>query len=794
MRKIHILDTSVLIDDPAAYKYFKNSDVIIPITVINELDKKKVSVGEVGKNSRVCCRLLDKITELGDISKGVLLDDDILLKVDATYYDLMEDKYKGFGDPYYPDTQILVSTFVIHNNNPDKEVILVSNDINLRIKAKSRGINAIAHEVPRCSLSDLYAGIQTIKNDDAALDLQKKGIINPALYGIELNPNECAYFEDSSGNDIALARQTSPNKLEIIKKIYPWHLSARNKEQLCAIDMIMDKNIDLVTLIGRAGTGKSLVVLATALELVINRKEYDRLIIYRPIQSVGNDIGFLPGTMEEKLAPWFQAIMDNFETLFTSKNGGDWRRELEMYVKRGRIEMEAITYIRGRSIPNAIILLDECFPYEQNIETNSGKKRIGTLYDMWNNKKELPLVKSYNEHTNQFEYKKIINAWNRGERDLLQITCGNRKIKCTENHKFLTENGWVEANKLQRGDLIKTTSPDGHHLLKSVNNDQLQIILGSFLGDGNISNHGLNRYRLRVVHGKQQEEYCKWKAFMFNSNTNEIINNGYSKKPYIKFSSEMFALPNEFPKNKTTCPQWILDRLDARGLAIWFMDSGSVQNNVNATISTCSFNEDSQKRMVQKLQSMGIDCNYKFSPMKYKKSGYYSIYMNKNGYLKLCEIISPYVHTDLHHKIYDSANNPEIGSYIWSNKFNNYGLTIVDSIDILSEKEIVYDLEVEDNHNFIVCSSSRNTMGGLIAHNCQNLSKEDVKTVLTRAGENSKIILTGDIEQIDNSMLDATSNGLTYVIEKFKGSDLAGHITFTQGERSKLATLASEIL
>jgi PhoH-like ATPase len=122
----------------------------------------------------------------------------------------------------------------------------------------------------------------------------------------------------------------------------------------------MDKSIDLVTLIGRAGTGKSLVVLAAALELVINRKEYEKFIIYRPIQPVGSDIGFLPGTMEEKLAPWFQAIMDNFETLFQSKNGGDWRRELEMYQKKGKIEMEAITYVRGRSIPNAIILLDEC--------------------------------------------------------------------------------------------------------------------------------------------------------------------------------------------------------------------------------------------------------------------------------------------------------------------------------------------------------------------------------------------------------------------------------------------------
>jgi len=358
MRKTYILDTSVLIDDPSAYKHFVDSDVIIPIVVVNELDKKKTFVGESGRNARVCCRLLDQISNIGDISTGVLLDDNILLKVDSTYYDL--EQFKGFGDPSYADTRILVSAYIAHLQDPEHNVTLVSNDINLRIKAKARGIDAESHEGPKCSLSDLYAGNQVILDEDAGLDLQKKGFIDPELYGITLNPNECAFFKDSTGGGIALARKVEKNKLKLIKKNYPWNLASRNKEQSFAIDMIMDKSIDLVTLIGRAGTGKSLVALAAALELVINRKEYEKFIIYRPIQPVGSDIGFLPGTMEEKLAPWFQAIMDNFETLFQTKNGGDWRRELEMYQKKGRIEMEAITYVRGRSIPNAIILLDEC--------------------------------------------------------------------------------------------------------------------------------------------------------------------------------------------------------------------------------------------------------------------------------------------------------------------------------------------------------------------------------------------------------------------------------------------------
>jgi PhoH-like ATPase len=231
----------------------------------------------------------------------------------------------------------------------------------LRIKAKSRGIGAESHEGDKYSLSDLYAGTRTVVNEDAGLDLQGRGYIDPATYDLWLSPNECVLFEDAHGDGIALGRKVAADKIKLIKKVYPWNISARNKEQSFAIDLIMDKSVDLVTMIGKAGTGKSLIVLATALEMVLGRKEYDKFIIYRPIQPVGNDIGYLPGTMEEKLAPWFQAIMDNFEILFSTKNGnGDWRRELEMYQKKGRIEMEAITYIRGRSIPNAIILVDEC--------------------------------------------------------------------------------------------------------------------------------------------------------------------------------------------------------------------------------------------------------------------------------------------------------------------------------------------------------------------------------------------------------------------------------------------------
>jgi len=360
MRKTFVLDTSALIFDPQVFKKFPHSDIVIPIACLNELDKLKKQSGEVGKKARVCIKLLDEISSKGDISTGILIDDDILIKIDATYIDTTKDPYQGFGDPTYGDTQILACLQMNWQAHPEHDVTLLSNDINLRVKAKSRGIDAEAHEGEKTSMSDLYSGVQTILNEDAGLELQQSGFIDPRNYGIQLLMHECAIFQSDTCDNIAMGRKVAHNKVKLIRKAYPWNISCRNKEQMFAVDLIMDKNVDLVTLIGRAGTGKSLVALAAALELVLNKREYDKFVIYRPIQPVSSDIGYLPGTLEEKLAPWFQAILDNFEFLFANKNGDNWKRELEMYQKKGKIEMEAITYIRGRSIPNSIMLIDEC--------------------------------------------------------------------------------------------------------------------------------------------------------------------------------------------------------------------------------------------------------------------------------------------------------------------------------------------------------------------------------------------------------------------------------------------------
>lgn len=361
MRKKYILDTSVLVFDPSVYHQFVDSDVVIPVVALNELDNLKKEPGGAGRNARVCIRLLDELIADKDIGIGILLDDDIKLQIDAAYYDSSDPTFAGFGNPTYGDTQILLCAYSHWLAHPDHDVVLVSNDINLRVKAKARGIGAIAHDDKKVSMGELYSGVQVVQDEALGLELQRRSVLDPEEHSLNLLPNECVLFENEDGDGIAMGRKVSSNKLKLIKKFYPWGLASRNKEQSFAIDLILDRDIDLVTIVGKAGGGKSLVILAAALELVIGRKEYEKLIIYRPIQSVGNEIGFLPGTTEEKLAPYYQAIMDNFEILFSNKSGGgsDWKKDFEMFQRKGRIELAPMPYIRGRSIHNAIIFVDE---------------------------------------------------------------------------------------------------------------------------------------------------------------------------------------------------------------------------------------------------------------------------------------------------------------------------------------------------------------------------------------------------------------------------------------------------
>lgn len=350
MTSIYILDTSVIITNPSAYKDFHDAEVIIPIVVLDELDKLKKQPNEAGKNARVAVRRLDEISQnTSDLSLGILLENNIHLYIDINQYPIV-------GDALYGDPHIISCANAIRKERKKDNTILVSNDLNMRVRARALGIEAEKYD-KNVAANDLYSGVQYIQNDEMAGVLLSKGSVKTSDYGLKINPNECVVFQDN-GVDIAKARKTSKDTLRVIKKATPWDLEPRNTEQELAIDLLLDPRIPLITFVGNAGCGKSLLALACGLEMVLNKRIYERMIIYRPTVDVDEGIGWLPGSLDEKMMPWMQPINDNLEVLM-STGEGKAKATLEMYQKKGKIEIDALSFIRGRSIPNSFVLFDE---------------------------------------------------------------------------------------------------------------------------------------------------------------------------------------------------------------------------------------------------------------------------------------------------------------------------------------------------------------------------------------------------------------------------------------------------
>lgn len=367
MRKIYILDTSVLVYDPRAFTSFVGNDVIIPINVLDELDKLKTFPNEAGKNARAVIRALDALCTKGEIHKGIQIENDILLRIDTSYQNT-----DMIGTSTYVDNKILACACTFKDK--PTTAILVSKDINLRIRARAFNLKAEDYEKDKIPVKDLYEGFQEIVSEEIGLLLDEKEELDICFYDElkDLYPNECVNFVDKHGNGMSIGRRIG-NKIKLIQDRNPWGLELRNKEQAFAVDMLCDPKLPLVSLMGFAGTGKTLVAVATGLEMVLGKKAFDKLIIYRPIQPMGNDIGFLPGEIQDKLDPWMAPIKDSMEFLFASKNkksGGNWADKLSPQYA-DKIEMCALTYIRGRSIANSFIILDEA--------QNLSKEEIKTI-------------------------------------------------------------------------------------------------------------------------------------------------------------------------------------------------------------------------------------------------------------------------------------------------------------------------------------------------------------------------------------------------------------------------------
>jgi PhoH-like ATPase len=398
MKKIYVLDTNVLLSDPTSIFAFQENDLFIPMAVLEELDKHKSRPDEVGRNAREISRTLDRMREDGSsLIAGVALPGGGVLRVisiEQNSLELLPVELQNLKvDNMIIAFMLYLKTSTINFGTEDyPESILVSKDINVRIKCDSLGIKCEDYLRMRITddVSDFYKGVDTVEVDEDMVDNfyrnSKICIENDILEGHKLYPNQIVIIKNTLNGQTTKSAITkyvkSENVLIPLAKIESaFGLKPRNKEQSFSLDLLFDDNIKLLTLCGPSGCGKTILALAAGLEQLRGignpaNVRYDKLVVTKPIQPVGKEIGFLPGFLEEKMSPWIAPIKDNLNYLMGGKhsnkskngyseNGSKFSKHdednayLSLMMQKGLIEVEAITFIRGRSIPNALIILDE---------------------------------------------------------------------------------------------------------------------------------------------------------------------------------------------------------------------------------------------------------------------------------------------------------------------------------------------------------------------------------------------------------------------------------------------------
>ena len=378
-KRIYALDTNVLLHDPTSLFRFEEHDVFIPMTVLEELDEKKKGASEVSRNGRQVSRFLNELIEHGNghgISNGLELTSPqgIKLKRGGTVGRLyfQQRATNGHGKA---DNLILAAVIELRDQNPDRSVILVSKDINLRIKAKIYGIDAEDYENDR-ALDDfalLYTGSTELTEDfwDRHPEVQSWNERGRTYYKVtrredeDWHPNQCLFLPGENSIELRVLHVDEEEATLVLLDDHShanhavWGIAARNREQNFALNVLMDPDVDFVTLLGTAGTGKTLLALAAGLAQVMDQQRYREIIMTRATVSVGEDIGFLPGTEEEKMTPWMGALTDNLEVLANPEEGGSWGRQATNDLLASRIKIRSLNFMRGRTFLSRYLIIDE---------------------------------------------------------------------------------------------------------------------------------------------------------------------------------------------------------------------------------------------------------------------------------------------------------------------------------------------------------------------------------------------------------------------------------------------------
>jgi PhoH-like ATPase len=376
-RKV-VVDTNVILFDALAINKFRKADVYIPFSVIEEIDRFKRDLGENGRNARQFSRFIDVLRGQGSLAEGVSLEaagSYVYILNDFNLKNLPPEMNLGVAD-----NRILAVAYTLQKENPESEVELISKDINLRIKADVFGLDAKDYDPENTQFDAMYTGLKELELSPDQIDrFYREKSLDVSGGEQKLFANQYVIMKDQANpNHSAIGRYDG--KLErVIPLISPsesiWGIHPRNMEQSFALDALLNDDILFVSLVGKAGTGKTLLALAAGLYKTLDEGRFQRLLVSRPIFPMGRDIGYLPGDVEQKLNPWMQPIFDNVEFLMGSdKKAAGRAQEL---INQGMLNIEPLTYIRGRSIPNQYLIVDESqnlTPHEiKTIVTRAGQ-------------------------------------------------------------------------------------------------------------------------------------------------------------------------------------------------------------------------------------------------------------------------------------------------------------------------------------------------------------------------------------------------------------------------------------
>jgi PhoH-like ATPase len=374
--KNYVLDTNVLLHDARALFAFADNNVVIPIYVLEEIDTFKKDQSELGRNARQIARLLDEYRSTGGgLSHAQKLENGGTVRVALSKNPIKNPSY----DSRSMDQRILELAIEVRDQDPKTQTVMVTKDVNMRIRGDALGLITADYEPERISVDELYPGNRELLVPSSTIDeFFKDGSVTVDAPG--LHANEFLTLKDEAGKSALTRWDKGLGKAVPVKKLREgvWGIKPRNREQHFALDLLLNEDIKLVTLVGKAGTGKTLLAIAAGLQKVTEEQQFAKLLVSRPIFPLGRDIGYLPGDIEEKLNPWMQPIYDNLELLLglnkTDKKDGRSYAEL---VDLGFVEIEPLTYIRGRSLPNVYMIVDEAqnlTPHEiKTIITRAGE-------------------------------------------------------------------------------------------------------------------------------------------------------------------------------------------------------------------------------------------------------------------------------------------------------------------------------------------------------------------------------------------------------------------------------------